>query len=132
MVCHKRNWDTEYRERPADSASKLNTYRDGARILWTIAVLIKEERPLVFFSTIFGLLATASVVLAYPIFIRGSSKPAWYRVYRPRFSRPGMMLMAFISLASGFILDTVTRGRRELKRLFYLTIPGPDARRFGE
>ena len=123
--------ETAYRERPADSASKLNTYRDGLRILKTIAVLIKEERPLVFFSAIFALLATASLVLIYPVVIDFLETGLVERIPTAVLST-GMMLLAFLSLASGFILDTVTRGRRELKRLFYLTIPGPDARRFGE
>ncbi len=123
--------ETAYRERPADSASKLNTYRDGLRILKTIAVLIKEERPLVFFSTIFAVLATAAIVLMYPVFIEFLETGLVERMPTAVLST-GMMLLAFLSLASGFILDTVTRGRRELKRLFYLTIPGPDSRRFGE
>ena len=123
--------ETEYRERPADSASKLNTYRDGARILKTIGMLIKEERPLAFFSSIFAVLAATSVLLAYPIFLEFFETGLVPRVPTAVLST-GMMLLAFLSLAAGFILDTVTRGRRELKRLFYLTIPGPDARRFGE
>lgn len=123
--------DTEYRERPTDSASKLNTYRDGARILKTIAVLLKEERPLAFFSAIFGVLATVSVILAYPIVVEYLDTGLVPRVPTAVLST-GMMVLACISLASGVILQTVTRGRRELKRLFYLTIPGPDARRFGE
>ena len=52
--------DTRYKERPAGSVSKLNTYRDGFRILCTIGQLVREERPLVFFAAIAGLLAAAS------------------------------------------------------------------------
>jgi len=123
--------ETVYRERPADSASKLNTYRDGFRILRAILVLVKEERPLVFFSTIFALLASASVILIYPVFIDFFETGLVQRVPTAILST-GMMLLAFLSLASGFILDTVTRGRREMKRLCYLSLPGPDTRRFGE
>ncbi|MEM1176068.1 MAG: glycosyltransferase family 2 protein [Pseudomonadota bacterium] len=123
--------DTQYKERPEDSVSKLNTYRDGFRILRTIVSLLKEERPLAFFTVVFSLLAAASILLAVPIVIEFIETGLV-----PRFPTAilctGLMLLAFLSLACGFVLDTVTRGRRELKRLSYLRIPGPDARRFGE
>lgn len=123
--------ETDYRERPAASPSKLNTYRDGLRILRAIVVLVKEERPLLFFSAIFAVLAITSVVLAYPIFIEFFETGLVPRIPTAILST-GMMLLGFLSLASGFILDTVTRGRREMKRLFYLGLRGPDTRRFGE
>ena len=123
--------ETKYRERPEGSESKLNTYRDGARILRLIVVLLKEERPLAFFSAVFALLAITSVVLAWPIFIAFFETGLVLRIPTAILST-GIMLLAFLSLTCGFILDTVTRGRRELKRLSYLQIPGPDARRFGE
>ncbi|MEM9402166.1 MAG: glycosyltransferase family 2 protein [Pseudomonadota bacterium] len=123
--------DTQYKERPEDSVSKLNTYRDGFRILRTIVSLLKEERPLAFFTVVFGLLAGASVILAIPIVLEFINTGLV-----PRFPTAilctGLMLLAFLALACGFVLDTVTRGRRELKRLSYLRVPGPDARRFGE
>ncbi len=123
--------ETKYRERPEGSESKLNTYRDGARILKMILVLLKEERPLAFFSVVFALLAVTSVVLAWPVFIAFFETGLVLRIPTAILST-GIMLLAFLSLTCGFILDTVTRGRRELKRLSYLQIPGPDARRFGE
>ena len=113
---------TQYAERPAGSTSKLRTYRDGARILRTIAVLVKEERPLQFFSLGGLVLALAAVVLVVPL----------YRVYMetglvPRLPTAvlatGLMLLAFLSVTCGLVLDTVTRGRRELKRLHYLQVP---------
>ncbi len=123
--------ETKYRERPEGSESKLNTYRDGARILKMIVVLLKEERPLAFFSAVFVLLAVTSVVLVWPVFIEFFETGLVPRIPTAILST-GIMLLAFLSLTCGFILDTVTRGRRELKRLSYLRIPGPDARRFGE
>lgn len=123
--------ETVYKERPEGSDSKLSTYRDGARILRTIMILLKEERPLAFFSVVFGILSTTSVVLAWPILVTFLETGLVPRIPTAILST-GLMLLAFLSLASGMILDTVTRGRRELKRLNYLRIPGPDARRFGE
>ncbi len=123
--------ETVYRERPAGSDSKLSTYRDGAKILLTIVRLLKAERPLAFFSAWFVILFVTSAGLAWPVLITFLDTGLVPRVPTAILST-GIMLLAFLSLASGLILDTVTRGRRELKRLSYLQIPGPDARRFGE
>ncbi len=123
--------DTDYKERPAGSESKLSTYRDGARILKTITVLLKEERPLAFFFVVFSALAFASFFFAWPLLTEYLSTGLVPRLPTAILST-GLMLLAFLALACGVVLDTVTRGRRELKRLNYLRIPGPDARRFGE
>ena len=124
-------YPTRYSERPPDSESKLNTWRDGFRILRTIVQLLKEERPLGFFSSIFFVLAALSVLLAWPIVTEFLATGLVPRIPTAILST-GMMLLAFLSLVCGMVLDTVTRGRRELKRLFYLRVPGPGVRRFGE
>jgi len=116
--------DTRYKERPAGSVSKLNTWRDGFRILFTIASLVREERPLIFFSGLFGILALFSLIIGAPVIVE------YFRTgYVPRLPTAllatGLMVLAFLSLASGLILDTVTRGRWEVKRTAYLAIPGP-------
>ena len=116
--------DTRYKERPVGSVSKLNTYRDGFRILRTIVHLVREERPLVFFSTGFVLLALLSVAISLPVF---QDYLATGQVPRlpTAILATGLMLLAFLSLTCGLILDTVTRGRWEQKRMAYLSIPGP-------
>jgi glycosyltransferase involved in cell wall biosynthesis len=116
--------DTDYKERPAGSVSKLNTWGDGFRILFTIAALVREERPLVFFTGLFVLLALGSLAVGTPVVID------YFRTgLVPRLPSAvlavALMLLGFLSLASGLILDTVTRGRWELKRTAYLRIPGP-------
>jgi glycosyltransferase involved in cell wall biosynthesis len=116
--------ETRYKERPVGSVSKLNTYRDGFRILFTIAALVREERPLVFFATIFALLFIFSTAIGTPVVVE------YFRTgLVPRLPTAlvavGAMVLAFLSLASGLILDTVTRGRWEDKRMAYLAIPGP-------
>jgi len=113
---------TAYRSRPEASHSKLNTYRDGLRILATILLLFKEERPLLFFTLGFFGLAGLSLVLAYPIVITYLATGLVPR-FPTAILSTGLMILAFLSLASGFVLDTVTRGRREFKRLIYLSIP---------
>jgi len=115
--------ETAYRERPEGSLSKLRTIRDGFRILKMIALLVKEERPLPFFSLVFAALAMLSLILAYPIILEFVETGLVPR-FPTAILSTGIMMLAFLSLACGLILDTVTHGRRELKRLHYLSIPG--------
>jgi glycosyltransferase involved in cell wall biosynthesis len=116
--------DTRYKERPAGSVSKLNTWRDGFRILRTIGHLVREERPLVFFSALFLLLAAVSVLVAAPVFNEYLATGQVPRLPTAILAT-ALMLLAFLSLTCGLILDTVTRGRWEQKRMAYLAIPGP-------
>ena len=118
--------ETPYGARPEGSVSKLNTYRDGLRILLTIILLFKEEKPLLFFSLVFGLLAALALGLAAPIFVTFVETGLVPRVPTAVLAA-SIMLLGFLSLASGFILDNVTRGRREMKRMLYLAIPAPAA-----
>jgi glycosyltransferase involved in cell wall biosynthesis len=113
---------TAYKARPAGSASKLRTYRDGFRILMMILSLFKEERPLAFFSIIAGALALISLILVYPVFITYIETGLVPR-FPTAILSTGLMILASLSLTCGFVLDTVTHGRREMKRLFYLSIP---------
>ncbi|WP_405227747.1 glycosyltransferase [Lentisalinibacter sediminis] len=114
--------ETEYRERAKGSASKLSTYRDGIRILRTILILVKEERPLAFFSGLAALLAGLSVALAVPV-IQEFLRTGLVERLPTAVLSTGIMLVAVVCLGSGLILDTVTRGRREMKRLSYLRLP---------
>lgn len=115
---------THYKERPAGSSSKLNTIRDGLRILRMIGHLVKEERPLMFFGYAFAVLALLSVGLAVPIVMEFLETALVPRLPTAVLSL-GIMLLAFLSMACGLILDTVTHSRRELKRLAYLNVPAP-------
>lgn len=115
---------TAYKDRPPGSVSKLNTIRDGIRILRTIMALIQRERPLAFF----GLAGLAMMAVAVGLFI-----PVLAEFLRtglvPRLPTAilsaGLVLGGLLSLAAGLILDTVTRGRLEAKRIAYLAIRGP-------
>jgi glycosyltransferase involved in cell wall biosynthesis len=113
---------TPYRERREASVSKLNTFSDGARILRTILLLVKEERPLAFFATLAATLALTAILLAWPIFVTFVETGLVPR-FPTAILATGIMLLAFLSLACGAILDSVARGRREMKRLRYLSIP---------
>lgn len=115
---------TPYYARPGGSTSKLNTWRDGLRISWTILRLYKSERPLRFFASICAFLAFTSVVLAIPLLVTFMREGTVPRLPTAVFST-GLMLLAFLSLTCGLILSTVTRGRREMKRLAYLAHPAP-------
>ena len=116
--------ETVYRARPEGSVSKLNTLRDGVRILRTIVKLVREERPFQFFSLVALVLAVCSLVLFEPVletYIETGLVPRLPTVVLSM----GLMLSAMLSFVTGLMLDTVTRGRQEAKRFAYLAVRGP-------
>ena len=112
----------DYKGRPAGSKSKLRTYRDGWRILMLIAGMIRHERPMPFFGLISGVLAVVSLALAAPIISHYLATGLVPR-FPTAFLALGIMVLAALTLTTGLILDTVTRGRRELRMLMYLKYP---------
>ncbi len=116
--------DTRYKERPVGSVSKLNTFRDGFRILGTIGYLVREERPLIFFATIAVLFAAAASLMGAPVVSEYLQTGLVPRLPTAVLAT-GLVVIACLSLTCGLILDTVTRGRWEAKRMAYLAIPGP-------
>ena len=121
---------TPYYSRPSGSASKLSTWSDGLRILWTVFKLYRAERPLPFFGSLGVGLAIISVGLVIPILVTYLQEGLVPRLPTAVLSM-GLMLLAFLSIACGLILDTVTRGRREFKLIAYLALraPGEERRR---
>lgn len=117
---------THFKDRVAGSESKLNTVSDGFRILWTIATLLKQERPLYLFGLAALILACASLMLGYPVIAEYTRSGTVPRLPTAILAT-GTMTLAFLSLFAGLILDTVTRGRHEAKRLRYLELPGVHA-----
>src|SRR5882757_4116046 len=111
--------ETPYFARPEGSVSKLSTWRDGLRILRTIVRLYRAERPLPFFCGIGLALAVASIALAIPIIITYVEQGLVPRFPTAVLST-GLMILACLAVACGIVLDTVTRGRREMKMLAYL------------
>jgi hypothetical protein len=116
---------TPYYARPEGSVSKLNTWRDGPRILFTIVSLYRSERPLAFFSVTAVVLASVFVGLAIPIFVTFFEQGIVPRLPTAVLST-GLMLLAFLSIVAGLVLDTVTKGRREMKLIAYLQQRAPD------
>ena len=116
-----------YKARPGGSASKLSTFRDGMRILWRIVVLVKHERPLQLFCAISALLVATALVLGTPVVTHYLATGLVPRLPTAVLAT-GLVLMAALSFATGLILDTVTRGRREARMLAYLQcdFPAPD------
>jgi glycosyltransferase involved in cell wall biosynthesis len=111
--------ETPYYSRPGASKSKLSTFQDGGRILLTIVKLVKGERPLAFFATIAALAAVPALVIGVRLWITFVETGLVPR-FPSAILATGLMLTAFLSLACGLILETVTRGRQEMKRLAYL------------
>ncbi len=118
--------DSLYRERMQGSHSKLNTYSDGFRILLSIIELIKDERPLQFFSLITVLLFLIGIILIIPIVIE-FEHTGLVRRFPTAILCTGIMLLSFLSFCCGLILESVARGRREAKRMAYLSIRPPFA-----
>jgi hypothetical protein len=111
-----------FKDRGEGSESKLNTFSDGMRIIWTIINMLKQERPLSTFMVIGVLLLVLAGFLSYPIlvtFIETGLVPR----FPTAILTTGISLLAFLSFTAGLILDTVTLGRREAKRMRYLDIP---------
>jgi glycosyltransferase involved in cell wall biosynthesis len=117
---------TAYGARPEGSESKLSTFRDGWRILKTIGTLYRVERPVLFYGLIGALLLIVAIILAIPLVLTYIDTGLV-----PRFPTAilvtGMVIVAVLCFFAGLILDTVTRGRREMRRLAYLSQPGPSA-----
>jgi glycosyltransferase involved in cell wall biosynthesis len=114
--------ETPYYARPEGSVSKLNTWRDGFRILGTILKLYRSEKPLRFFALIGIFLMLVSIGLAIPVVITYLEEGLVPRLPTAVLSM-GLMIVAVLSVSSGLVLDTVTRGRREMKLLAYLSQP---------
>lgn len=110
---------TPYRDRPANSASKLRTVRDGARIIRTIVWLVKDERPLPFFAAMAAALVAIAVLLGVPVIATYLETHLVPRLPTAVLAA-SIMVLALLSLCCGMILDTVSRGRREIKRIAYL------------
>ena len=116
--------ETAYAARPEGSESKLSTFSDGWRILKTIVTLYRIERPVLFYGSIGALLVALALVLAIPLVVTYLNTGLV-----PRFPTAilvtGMVVIAVLCFFAGLILDTVTRGRREMRRLYYLSLAAP-------
>jgi glycosyltransferase involved in cell wall biosynthesis len=113
---------TPYKDRPPASASKLRTIPDGIRIVRLIARLIREEKPLEFFSWVAVALALASALVGLPVVFEFLETGLVPRLPTAVLAT-GLMLVSFLAFTCGLVLATVTRGRIEVKRLQYLSIP---------
>ncbi len=116
---------TTYFSRPEGSMSKLSTYRDGGRILSTIFDLVRQERPLFFFTSIALALALVSIILAIPLvgtYLQTGEVPR----FPTAILSSALMIVAFLFALAGLILDTVVRSRREILRMAYLAAAAPE------
>ena len=116
--------ETSYAARPEGSQSKLSTYRDGWRILKTIVNLYRVERPVLFYGSIGAVLVVAAIILAIPLaqtYLRTGLVPR----FPTAILVTGMVIVAVLCFFAGLILNTVTRGRREVRRLAYLSLAAP-------
>jgi glycosyltransferase involved in cell wall biosynthesis len=119
--------ETPYYARPEGSTSKLSTYRDGWRILRTILALYRIERPVLFFGAIGAVFLLIAGILSIPLLITYAQTGLV-----PRFPTfiliSGLVILGALNGFTGLILDTVVRGRLEVRRLAYLAYPAPGKR----
>ncbi|MDX1922816.1 MAG: glycosyltransferase family 2 protein [Alphaproteobacteria bacterium] len=115
---------TPYKERPEGSVSKLSTFKDGFRILFTILYLLKEEKPLMFFSIISFVLLLGALILGVPV-IEDFMKTGLVPRLPSAVLATGLVILSSLGVACGMILDSLTRARLELKRLTYLRHSAP-------
>jgi glycosyltransferase involved in cell wall biosynthesis len=118
--------DTNYKERPPGSTSKLRTFRDGWRILLTITNLMRNERPLLFFSLVGLVVALVALILGLPVFLEYLDTGK-VRRFPTAFLCMSLAVISVLSVATGLILDLVAHVRREAKRLAYLQLAAPRA-----
>ena len=116
--------ETAYAARPEGSQSKLSTYGDGWKILKMIGTLYRVERPVLFYGGIGALLMIAAIVLAVPL-VRTYLQTGLVPRFPTAILVTGMVIVAVLCFFAGLILDTVTRGRREVRRLAYLSLAAP-------
>ena len=117
--------ETAYAARPEGSQSKLSTYGDGWKILKTIGTLYRIERPVLFYGGIGALLVIVAVLLAIPL-VRTYLETGLVPRFPTAILVTGMVIIAVLCFFAGLILDTVTRGRREVRRLAYLSLRAPE------
>ncbi|TPM04118.1 glycosyltransferase [Mesorhizobium sp. B2-3-10] len=120
----------DYGRRPEGSSSKLSTWRDGAKILWMFAMLMKETQPLRFFGAFAVFFLASSLFLMAPVLIEFAETglvprmPTWVLSV-------GLLLLSMLAAVTGLILDSVSRGRAEQKRIVYLSMPSGRIDRHG-
>ena len=110
--------DLPYQDRPEGSESKLSTFRDGARILKTIIVLLKEYKPLYFFGAIGLAGMLLSVLIAIPVFVQ-FAQTGRVEAYASAILATGVMIVSMLSMTAAVVLDSIRRMRAEIKRMFY-------------
>lgn len=118
---------TPYSDRLGGTLSKLRTFRDGFRILRTIGFLVKEERPMQFFSAFAAILLLTAAILGWPLLSEFRATGLVPRLPTAVLAT-GLVILSFVSFIAGLILETVTLARREIKRLHYLSLQGPTFR----
>ena len=119
--------ETAYGERPEGSTSKLRTVRDGLRILGVIGLLLKEVRPAAFFGVPFAALFTVAISLGVPLFVTFFETGAVPR-FPTAIAAAALMILSWLFLVCGLVLDSVARGRMEAKRMAYLALDPPGGR----
>ena len=120
-------YETRYDARPEGSTSKLNTFRDGWRILVMIVRLTQQERPLQVFGGVGVFLLTVALLTTAPVIAEYFATGLVPRF--PTLIAAGALgVIGVLSVFAGAILANITYARRELRRLIYLQQAAPGER----
>ena len=123
--------ELDYGRRPEGSHSKLSTFRDGGKILWMFAMLMKETRPFAFFGILSAISMEMSIGFSIPVFIEYFETGQVLRVPTWILSM-ALTMIAFMLFTAGLILDSVARARAEQLRIHYMSLPKPSSRERGD
>jgi glycosyltransferase involved in cell wall biosynthesis len=118
--------ELDYGRRPEGSHSKLSTFRDGGRILWMFAMLMKETRPFAFYLSISSALLAASLTFMTPVVIEYLQTGLVPRMPTWILSMV-LLVMSAMTFTAGLILDSLARSRAELLRIHYMDLPALSA-----
>ena len=98
----------EYKDRQGGSISKLNTIKDGAEVIKTIFLLLKDYRPFLFFGLIALVLGVMGLVIGFPVIMEFIRMRYIYKVPSAILAT-GLLILSLLSLSTAFILDTVSK-----------------------
>ncbi len=123
--------ELDYGRRPEGSRSKLSTFRDGGKILWMFAMLMKETRPFAFFGILSAVAMELGIGFGIPVLVEYfesglvTRMPSWVLSM-------ALTMIAFMLFTAGLILDSVARARAEQLRIHYMSLAKPSSRHNGD
>lgn len=118
----------EYKDRPEGSHSKLNTVSDGVKVIFTIVKILRHYRPLAFFGSMSAIFCLAGLIAAMPVFKEWLQMQYITRIPLAVLAA-SLETVAFLLLAVGIILDSLSHHEKARAELHYLQVHDDSRRR---